>query len=139
GSNKALHRQVLLQRLEKQLDLPPLFVDGGNGSRAELEQVGEQDDLALVLRIPDDNPAQGSGAIELRLDAGELNDLVGADVAIRRDLEFRLDGEDGIVLHAGDKEYVGQSPAGEQSVVGVAAVHGHDGAAIEREGIGQFD
>jgi hypothetical protein len=73
------------------------------------------------------------------LEAGELDDLVGADVAILRDLECRLDGEDGIVFHAGDEEDSGQGPAAEQSVVGITAIHGHDGAGIQTEGIGQFD
>jgi hypothetical protein len=73
-------------------------------------------------RIPNDHAAQWAGTIGLRLDARELNDLVGADVAIRRDVEFSLDCEDGILLHAGDEEDAGQRPAAEQSVVGVAAI-----------------
>jgi len=80
GADEALHGQVLFQRLEKQLDLPTLLVDGGDGGGAEIQQVGEQHDLAFVIRIPNHNPAQRSGAVGLSLDAAELDDLVGANV-----------------------------------------------------------
>ena len=72
--------KVLFQRLEKQLDLPALFIDGGNGGGFEIEQIGEQHDLALVLRIPNYNTAQRSGAVGLCLNAAELDDLVGEDI-----------------------------------------------------------
>jgi hypothetical protein len=38
-SHEALDPQVLLERLEEQLDLPALFVDTGDGSCAEVEMV----------------------------------------------------------------------------------------------------
>lgn len=139
GAHETLHSQVLFQRLEEQLDLPTLLVDGGDRGRAEVEQVSEQDNLSLVIRIPNDYAAQRSGAIGLRLNARELNDLVGADVAIRRDVEFSLGREDGIVLHAGDEEDAGQCPPAEERVVSVAAIHGHDGTGVQGEGVGQFD
>jgi hypothetical protein len=68
-----------------------------------------------------------------------LDDLVGAVVAILRDREFGLDGKGGVVFQAGNEEDAGQGPAAEQGVVGIAAIHGHDGTGIEGEGIGQFD
>ena len=92
GADETLHGKILFQRLEEQLDLPTLLVDGGDRGRAEIEQVGEQDDLSLVIRVPNDHPAQRAGTIGQRLGAGELDDLVGEDIAIRRDFEFLLDG-----------------------------------------------
>src|SRR5262245_21209614 len=139
GADKALHGQVLFQRLEKQFDLPALFVDGGDGGGAEIKQIGEQYDLPLVIRIPNYQPAQRSGAVGLRLGAGELDDLVGADIAVLRNLELGLDGKDGIVLQAGDEEYARKGPAAEQGVVGITAIHGHDGTGVQAERIGQFD
>ena len=91
GADEALHGQVLLQRLEKQFDLPALFVDGGDGGGAELQQIGEQHDLSLVIRIPNYHAAQRSGAVGLSLGAGESDDLVGADIAVLRNLELGLD------------------------------------------------
>src|SRR6185437_13620692 len=139
SADETLHGEVLFQRLEKQFDLPALFVDGGDGGGAEIEKVGEQNNLSLVVRIPDDHAAQWAGTIGLRLEACELNDLVGENVAIRRDVEFSLDCEDGVFLHSGDEEDAGQRPAAEQSVIGVAAIYGHDGTGVQSERVRQFD
>jgi hypothetical protein len=38
-ADERLHFQILLQGLEEQLDLPALFVDGGDGGRPEVEQM----------------------------------------------------------------------------------------------------
>ena len=92
-------------------DLPALFVDGGDGGGAEIKQIGEQHDLSLVIRIPNDKPAQRSGAVGLSFGAGELDDLIGADIAVLRNLELGFDSKDGIVLQAGDEENPSQGPA----------------------------
>src|SRR5277367_6018547 len=139
SADETLHGEVLFQRLEKQFYLPALFVDGGDRGGAEIEQVGEQNNLSLVIRIPNDDAAQWAGTIGLRLEARELNDLVSADAAIRRDVEFSLDCEDGILLHACDEEDTGQRPAAEQSIVGVAAIHSHDATGVQSERVRQFD
>jgi len=57
GADETLHGEVLFQRLEKQFDLPALLVDGGDRRGAEIQQVGEQHNLSLVIRIPNDNTA----------------------------------------------------------------------------------
>ena len=93
GPYEALYGQILFQCLEEQFDLPALLVDGGDGGRAEIEQVGEQNNFSLVIRIPNDHAAQWARTIGLCLDARELNDLVGDNVAIRRDLAFSLNCE----------------------------------------------
>jgi hypothetical protein len=46
GADEGLDPQVLLDRLEKQLDLPALFVDGGNRRGAQDEVVGPEDYIA---------------------------------------------------------------------------------------------
>src|SRR3984885_612964 len=51
GPHEALQLEVLLQRLEKELYLPAVLVDGGNGSSSEGEQVRQQHDLPFVHRI----------------------------------------------------------------------------------------
>src|SRR6185503_5723615 len=42
GPHEGLDSQVLLDRFEERLDLPPLFVDGGDRGRCELEVIGEE-------------------------------------------------------------------------------------------------
>lgn len=41
-ANERLDLQVLLERLEEQLDLPAILIDGGDGGRAEAVMIGEQ-------------------------------------------------------------------------------------------------
>ena len=82
GAHEALHFEILLERLEKQLDLPAVLIDGGNGRGAKRDQVGQQHDLPLVHRIPDHYTPQQARAIFLGLDAGEADQLVRPNVAI---------------------------------------------------------
>src|ERR1039458_3813945 len=63
GTHERLQLEILLKRLEKQLDLPTVFVDGGNGGGAKLQQVGKQHDLALPHAVPPPPPPQQAGAI----------------------------------------------------------------------------
>jgi len=93
--------EVLLQGLEEQLDLPALFVDGGNRGGAEFQQIREQDDFPPVVGIPNHDAAQRAGTVRLGLDAGEKNDLVGTNIAILRDRGFRFNGKSGIVFETG--------------------------------------
>src|SRR5580704_11201184 len=96
GADEGLHSEILLQRLEKQLDLPALFVDGGNRGGAEFQQVGEQDDFPLVVGIPNYDAAQRAGTVGQGLNAGEANDLVSTNITILRSRELRFDGKGGI-------------------------------------------
>jgi hypothetical protein len=66
--------------------LPALFVDRGDGGGAELQQFGQQDDLALVFGIPRHDAAQQVRIVGLGFDTGEADELVGADLAVLRDL-----------------------------------------------------
>jgi hypothetical protein len=50
-----IQRSAPCRALEKQFDLPALFIDRGNRGGAELHQIGQQDDLALVFAIPNDD------------------------------------------------------------------------------------
>ena len=52
SADKALDAEVLLQRLEEQLDLPALAVDGGNGGGGEAVMVGEGI-VTLTLPVSD--------------------------------------------------------------------------------------
>src|ERR1035438_10129609 len=107
GADEGLHGQILLEGFEKQLDFPALFVDRSDGGGSELQQIGQQDDLALVFGIPSDDAAQQVRIVGLGLDTGEEDELVGADVAVLRDLAFLDHLKGGVLLQAGDKENAG--------------------------------
>lgn len=81
GADKALDLEVLFERLEEQLDLPALAVDGGQGGGPKLQMVGQKDDLALLFIVPDDDATQPVGALLPGSGACQTNDLVGQDGA----------------------------------------------------------
>jgi len=41
GAHKGFDLQVLFQGFEKDLDLPPVFVDVGDGAGSELQMIGQ--------------------------------------------------------------------------------------------------
>ena len=63
GSYKGLDFKVLLQGLEEQLNLPPIFVDSRYGIGAELEMICEEDNLSFIFSIPNNDSAEWMGAI----------------------------------------------------------------------------
>ena len=139
GADEGLDGQVLLEGLEEQLYLPALLVDGGDGGGAELQQVGEQDDLPLVFGIPYHRAAQKAGTVRPSLEASKANDLIGEDVAILREFAFLDHFKRGVVLQAGHEENAGHAPASKQGVIDIAAIDGHNRTGIQAEGVGQFD
>jgi hypothetical protein len=71
--------------------------------------------------------------------AGEPNGLVGEDAAVLRRLAFFEHLEQRVILHAGDEEHAGLSPAGKQAVVVVAAIIDHHRARSEADLMGHLD
>jgi hypothetical protein len=63
GADKGFDAQVLFEGLEKQLDLPAAFVDLGDGGGGEMTMIGEKDQGALVLLIPDLDAAREQVAL----------------------------------------------------------------------------
>src|SRR3954452_1177263 len=138
GADEALHFQVLLQSFEEELDFPPVFVDGGDGGGTEVHQVGEQHDLPLAHRIPNDHAAEREQAVRLSFSASELNQLIGPDIPVRRHGSLVQNFISRVVFQPGDEENLPLRPSGEQGVVVVAAIHCHNRARVEGKGIGQF-
>ena len=60
GSEKSFNLQVLLDPLEKQLDLPASLVDIGNGFGSQLEIVGQKKILLTCVGILVTDSAQGN-------------------------------------------------------------------------------
>jgi glutaredoxin len=70
GSDEGADFQVLLERLEENLDFPAVFVNGRNRGGAEFEVVGQQDDDALIRFVPDRDAPQQMRTAFLSADAG---------------------------------------------------------------------
>lgn len=137
--DKGFDFQILFQGFEKQLDFPAIFVDGGDGGGSEVEMIGEQDDLPLIVCIPDHDAAHGVRAFLFRDRAGVSDDLVRLDVAVlgRR---ARFDDLKGCVRFlAGDEKDAFPGPVGEQIVVRIGHIHGDDRAGIEMQPFSDLD
>lgn len=133
GAHEGLDLEVLLDCLEKELDLPTVPVDAADGGRGECPLVGEQDDLPLVLRVPDADTPQDAAAT-LGGGPGQADPLLASERSAAAgnavdDLVL------GVSLHAGDEVDAGGVPAAEHPVVVVGTVHHDDGARVEREAL----
>src|ERR1039458_8618275 len=86
GNGRAEVDEVLavpiLQRLEKQFHLPAVLIDGRDGRRAEGQQVGEEHDGLLFLRVPYLYPPEQHWLLSLPLQSGKADDLVAHHVAV---------------------------------------------------------
>ena len=82
GADKTPDFQVLFQRLEEKFDLPALLVDVPDRRGPEVQMVGDQDDLAFVFLVPNDDAAQKAGAFLLSLRSGQSDHFIGQDVSI---------------------------------------------------------
>jgi hypothetical protein len=102
--------QVLLQRLEEELDLPPLPADLSYGARPEPEMIGKKDDSFSCFRVLDSDPAERSRISLLHPRSGKTDDLVGKDMPVSgRSTDF-LNGVDAVLLHPGDEKYAPVRP-----------------------------
>jgi hypothetical protein len=98
--------------------LPAILVDG----RSELQVVGQQDDLSVILSIPNHNLSESMRAVSLSVEPIELNELVPKHVAFHRNHVFLDHLVIRILLHAGDEIDAVFGPRTKESVVIVAPV-----------------
>ena len=128
GADEGFDLQVLLERLEEQLDLPAILVDRRNGAGAEAVVVGQEYQSVPSVFMDGLDAAQQMRAFFLCARASQADGLILEDVPVLRRFALLDHLELGIVLHAGDEAHAGISPFGEQPVVVVAPVINHDGA-----------
>ena len=133
GADEGLDLEVLLERLQEQLDLPALLLDRGDNSGAEVEMVCEEHDLAPLVGVPDNDAAQEVWTFGGRRDAGEADNPIGENVAVLWWFAFLDHLVDGVLLHAGDEEDAVLGPSGEQAVIVAGPVHGDNGARCEAD------
>ena len=75
---------MLLQPLEEQLDLPAIVVEFCNHHWADIQRVGEEDKLPLLLFVPVNNAPDFLGVLEAGLLAVHVPDGIGQNAGSRR-------------------------------------------------------
>jgi len=120
GSNKDFDLELLLQALERQFDLPPLLIDGGNGTRGKMHDVSQECQCPLLRLLPDRYQSKRDGTSVSRMQSGEADYRIGEHGAPVHDLIQHVN------LRTRDKPHIGNRPAMMQRMVEVASINGHD-------------
>ena len=131
GTDEGLDFQILFERLEEDLDLPPIFIDRGDGGGTKIQVVGEQDDRPFVVTIPHHDSPQRVWAFPRRSSASEQDDLIGEDVSILRNATVFNDLVDRIALHPSNKVDSSLCPLREKPVVVECGVEGNNRSGVE--------
>lgn len=131
GTDEGLDLQILFERLEKDLDLPPVLIDRGDGGGTKIQVVGEQDNRSVVVTIPHHDSPQRVWAFPRRPSAGEQDDLIGEDISILRYATSFNDLVDRIAPHPSDKVDSSLGPLRVELVVVECSVKGDDRSGVE--------
>ncbi len=102
-AEEVLDRQILLEPLEEQLDLPAVLVDVGNRESWHIEQVGQEHQSLAGFRVAKRHSAQMFRIARLRLGCRQQNRLVGSQSCGSIDLAGSNPGGTQIVFGADDE------------------------------------
>lgn len=125
-SDEGLDLQVLFERLEEQFDLPAVLVDSREGGGGEFEMIGQENDFALILFVPYDDPAQAMRTLRIGFRSRQAHDFVAHDGAAARRIAVFDDPVARVVFHARDEKDALLAPPAEQRVIVVGAVERDD-------------
>jgi len=135
GPVEGLDPQVLLDPLEEELDLPPAFVELGDGQRREREVVGEEHEPLPFLRIEVADAAESLGVAPLAVEAVEPDGLIGVDPGGPVDRARVEVAKPEVPLRVRHEEAQGLVEPVQASEVEVAAIEDIDGASLDDEPI----
>lgn len=132
GADEGFDFQVLLERSEEGFNLPAVLVNGADGHGPQLQMIGQKNQNRTADGLAHHHPAQNMWALGVGLQSSEINELIGQDVAVGRDLAALPHDVISVFLLPGHKEDAVFGPAAEQSEVGIATVHDHNGTLGQR-------
>ncbi len=131
GSDKGLNLEVLLQMFKEDLNLPTIFVDGGNRAGSQVKVVRQEDQDLSRLGVLYFDPPQGVGAFLDRTRTSELDLFILKHMPVLRNPSVPQNFIQGVVFHTGDKIDLLATPSAPESIVGIAPVVNHDGPGGE--------
>lgn len=132
--------QMLLHPLEKQFDLPALPIDLGDGGCWQNEVVGEEDKTFASTQIDEGDSAQSFGIGVGGLYARQPDQLIAAYSRLLVGGAVGLHPSVKQVLFGSDHEEGGNLVDSVESFeVVVGAIHGEDGAGLQRDPVQRYD
>jgi len=121
GAVKCFDPQMLFDPLEKEFDLPAVFIQQSNGLGAQGKVVSQENQKAFVFRIVNSNSAQWSGIILLRIEVGEGDALIADDVA-RYGIRFKA-GMSQVIFGPNHKKGAGLIDFEKPLKIHIATIH----------------
>src|SRR4030042_1612148 len=76
GSDESFYLEVLFEGLEEHLNLPSVFINGGDGGGAKSQVIGQKNDFAVIHFVPRYHAPEKTGAFDVGLGADHPTDLV---------------------------------------------------------------
>ena len=137
-SQKALDLEILLDPFEKQLHLPPLPVDVGDGPRRKMKDVGQIHVVLSGLGIPVSHSTQNPMVFR-RLGTCQRDELIRGDVLGSVHPSAFPHRVLDAPLKPGDKEDLLSGQPLKPREVHVCTVHDHDREGSKLEGLGHSD
>jgi hypothetical protein len=119
--------------LEKDFNLPTIFVDGGYGAGSQDKVVCQKDQDLSSVRILHFDPSQRIGAFLDSLGATEFDLFVLEYMTVLWDSFVPDDFVDRVVFHAGDEIHSLATPSTPEGVVGIASIVNDDGSRGEMQ------
>lgn len=134
-SDEGLHLQVLFQGLEEELDLPAVTVDRRDRRGAEVEVIpsGRRSPAPSPRPRPRHGEEERAASCRRRGSRVRRPRPTGQDVPVLGNGLLLDDGVGGALLNPGHEEDAFRSPALEEGIVVVAAIHDDDRAGAQRD------
>ena len=139
GPDKGLDPQVLLQGLEKNLNLPALLVNRGDGGCAQFQVVGQEHDLLILDRVVDDHVPQEMRAGLLAENTAQADEIIHEDLPASGRLAVINDLKQGVAFDPANEIYPLLAPFAEQRVIRETPVYRQDRARGKVEAPGNPD
>jgi hypothetical protein len=135
---KCFDLQVLFDRLEKQLHLPAILVDGRDRCPREVEVVGQESERSLAFLIPDLHDPEEMLPVGNGLGM-EVDDLILQDISPLGHRSVLNHLERGVIFQASDEVDALKRQLDGPLIVDVAPVHDHNPASLESEPASYLD
>ena len=104
GAQEGLDLEVALDPLEENLDLPAGLVDGRDGGGGQVEDVGEELEIAARLGVKVADEPQGIGEVPAGLERVRFDDEVKNNAFVFRGFQLSGKATREVLLGPGDEE-----------------------------------
>ena len=136
---KRLDSEVHLDPFEKQLHGPPGFVQQAKGERGQIEVVGDESEVTVLVGVVEVNPAQRVGVVLARGRRGQHDGVVGTKASRWINLVRVAAKKQDAAFGARDEEGAGAVEGMGTREVDVGAIHHVEGGRLGHDHVEDVD